>query len=238
MSVAGNLARVGRTLACTAILCLPAAAWADEPVTGTRLGGHTQPGPALTARDQAVGAKQMATCLYNRKMPVARALLLAPTMAYGNSANAKLMGDVQCFNAQFANDMVEERRVTFPTEIMRGMLAEVALVRSAAEVAALQPLALQKIYQRDWFAVTGRNITVDEMGACIADTNPAGIFALLKTEPTSPQEGAAFGQLGDNLGKCLRAGTKLQANRQSLRAALADALFQRIYRPQPDRVTH
>ena len=150
----------------------------------------------------------MATCLYNRKTPVARALLLAPTSDYANSADAKLMGDVQCFNAQFANDMVEERRVTFPPEIMRGMLAEVALVRSSAEVAALPPLALN--YQRDWFAVTGRNVAVDEMGACIADTNPAGLFALLKTAPTSPQEGAAFAAIGRHLGKCLRAGTKFK----------------------------
>ena len=37
--------------------------------------------------------------------------------------------------------------------------------------------------------------------------------------------------LMDNLGKCLRAGTKLQANRQSLRAALADALYQRLHAP-------
>jgi hypothetical protein len=39
--------------------------------------------------------------------------------------------------------------------------------------------------------------------------------------------------LGANLSQCLRAGTKLQANRQSLRAALADALFQRLHAPAP-----
>ena len=33
------------------------------------------------------------------------------------------------------------------------------------------------------------------------------------------------------MGKCLRAGTKLQVNRQSLRAALAEALFQRLNAP-------
>lgn len=236
MSVTAIFARSSRIMAFAATLCLASATLADPP-TGSRLGSHTQPGPALTAKDQAVGAKQMATCLYNRKNEIAQAALLASTKEAADSATAKLFGTVQCFNTQFANDMVEERHISFPPEVMRGMLAEAALLRSGAKVAALQPLPLQKMYQRDWFAVTGRHVTVDEMGACIADTNPAGIIALMRTEPTGNQEGAAFAQLSDNLGKCLRVGTKLQANRQSLRAALADALFQRLNRPQPAGVT-
>ena len=204
-----------------------------DPPTGSRLGNHTQPGPKLTARDQAVGAKQMASCLYNRKGAVARATLLATTKQSADAASAKLMGNVDCFSLQLSNEMVEERHVSFPPEIMRGMLAEVALQRSHADVSALRPLPLERMYQRDWFAVTGRHVTVDEMGTCIADINPAGIAALIRTEPVSREENAAFAALTDNLGKCLRAGTKLQASRQALRAALADALFQRLNRPQP-----
>jgi hypothetical protein len=49
--------------------------------------------------------------------------------------------------------------------------------------------------------------------------------------PTTPEEGQAFAALSPDMGKCLRAGTKLQANRQSLRAALAEALFQRLNAP-------
>jgi hypothetical protein len=113
------------------------------------------------------------------------------------------------------------------------MLAERALTKAGTQLAVLTPLPLQKIYQRPWFAVTGRHLTVDEMGACIADINPGGISALIRTVPTTPDEGQAFAALNADLGKCLRAGTKLQANRQSLRAALADALFQRLYRPAP-----
>ena len=144
------------------------------------------------------------------------------------------MGAVQCFGAQFSNDMVEERHIVYPPDIMRGMLAEAALERSRAEVDALPALPLQKVYQRDWFSVTGRHVTVDEMGACIADTNPAGAAALMRTQPFSTQEGAAFAALSDNLGKCLRMGTKLRAGRQALRAALAEALFQRLNRPQAE----
>jgi len=106
-----------------------------------------------------------------------------------------------------------------------------AFKRDGNGVQALQPLPIQQIYQRNWFAVTGRHVTVDEMGACIADTNPAGVLALARSVPTSKEESAAFTALGPNLGACLRAGTKLQASRQALRAALSEALYQRLHAP-------
>lgn len=207
-----------------------------ELPTGSRLAHRPLLGPPLTAKDQAIGAKRMATCLYNRKGGLARSVLLAATKEAADTAVAKLNGTVQCFGDNFSNDMVEARQVTFPPDIMRGMLAEAALERSRAEVNALQPLPLQKMYERNWFAATGRHVTVDEMGACIADTNPVGAAALIRSEPVSKGEGAAFAALTDNLGKCLRVGTKLQASRPALRAALADALFQRLNRPQAEAV--
>jgi hypothetical protein len=109
------------------------AALADPP-TGSRLGDHRRPGPTLTARDQAEGAKRMAECLYNRKTELARQALLASTKLSADAATNKLMGNVQCFGAEFSNDMVEERRVDFPTDILRGMLAEAGLDRARDQV--------------------------------------------------------------------------------------------------------
>lgn len=211
-------------------------AYAEQPETGTRLAAPASRGVnsvAMTDRDQAVGAKRMAECIYNRKGALARQALLARTAQTHDSAMSRLMGEVQCFGTEHSNDLVMMRVVQIPRELLRGMLAEAAFKRSDDEVAALQPLPLQQIYQRDWFAITGRNVTVDEMAACIADTNPAGILALSRTVPTSKEESAAFGALMGDLGKCLRAGTKLQAGRQALRAALADALYQRLHAPTP-----
>jgi len=210
----------------------------DQPETGTRLAApksRNVGSVALTAKDQAVGARRMAECMYNRKGTVARQALLAPTAAAANAALDRMMGEVTCFGDDVSNDLVGMRTARIPRDILRGMLAETALGREDDNVGALQPLALQQVYQRNWFAVTGRHVSVDEMGACIADTNPAGILTLVRTVPTSPEESAAFSALGGNLGKCLRAGTKLQASRQSLRAALADALYQRVHAPAPAR---
>lgn len=216
----------------------PAAAQ-DQPETGTRLAApksRNVGSVALTAKDQAVGAKRMAECMYNRKGTVARQALLATTPEAAKAALDRMMGEVTCFGDDVSNDLVGYRTARIPRDILRGMLAEAAFKRDSDGAQALKPLPLQQIYQRNWFAVTGRHVSVDEMGACIADTNPGGILTLVRSVPTSPEEGAAFAALSGNLGTCLRAGTKLQASRQSLRAALADALYQRVYGPAPAAV--
>lgn len=208
----------------------------EQPETGTRLAAPKSRdigSVKLTAKDQAVGAKRMAECIYNKKGTLARQALLAPTADVAKAAMDRMMGEVRCFGDDASNDLVYVRSAQIPRDILRGMLAETALGRDDARVAALQPLPLQQIYQRNWFAVTGRHVSVDEMAACIADTNPAGIISLSRTVPFSKEESAAFSGLNGNLGTCLRAGTKLQASRQALRAALADALYQRLNAPTP-----
>jgi hypothetical protein len=206
---------------------------AGELPTGSRLAGRPLLGPQLTAKDQALGAKAMADCMYDQNVELARAVLLAANKEFADNAIRRLSGNINCSRLSVGNDLVQARVAKFSSEVLRGMLAERSLVKAGPALAALPALPLQKVYQRPWFAVTGRHLSVDEMGACIADTNPAGIAALIRTVPTSREEGAAFGALGANLSECLRAGTKLQANRQSLRAALADALFQRLHAPAP-----
>jgi hypothetical protein len=220
---------------CVSAVLLVAAALAQapraEPPTGSRLGNRLKPGPYLTAKDQAVGAKTMADCMYDQNEKIARAALLAPNKDSADQALQRLTGNLYCSRIIPGNDLVEARIASFSTEVLRGMMAERALTKVRPQQAALPALALQNIYQRPWFAITGRHLSVDEMGACIADTNPVGITALIRTVPTTPEEGQAFASLAADMGKCLRAGTKLQANRQSLRAALAEALFQRLNAP-------
>ncbi|MFD2499116.1 hypothetical protein ACFSTI_10125 [Rhizorhabdus histidinilytica] len=116
--------------------------------------------------------------------------------------------------------------------MLRGMMAEAVLEKTTKDE-ALQPLpaATGGAYQRDWFAITGRDRTVDEMAVCTAEQNPAGIRDLLATRPESAEELAAVKAVGATLGPCLPQGATLKANRQSLRAALAEALFHRSTEP-------
>jgi len=230
------MSRLSRIAAVLALASFATSALADPP-TGTRLGDWRQSGPSLSARDQAIGARDMARCLYKLQTPMARALLLARDPGQESIVEKKLMGELTCMDAQFGNDMVAERQIEFPQDILRGMLAEAALQHSRDAEKALPALPLQQVYQRDWFVVSGRNSSVDEMAACIADTNPSGISDLLAASPLSPEERAAFAGISPSLVTCLRAGTKLTASRQALRAALADALFQRLNAADADLPT-
>ena len=185
--------------------------------------------PAVAAPDNL---QRYVACLTETRAVQVRQLLHASTAAAGNLAFHALADDNRCFTRVFPSGQFRPEDVAFSQDLLRGRLAEQALLARSAETAALQPLPLQqKRYLRSWFVATGRNVAVDEMGACMADTDPAGIVALIKTDPASAEESAAIGALSPSLTKCLSAGTRLDASRQALRAALADALYQRLNNP-------
>ena len=72
---------------------------------------------------------------------------------------------------------------------------------------------------------------MDDMAVCVAATNPSGVRALLATAPASVNEASSMATLSPTLGRCLQANAKLVGNRQSVRAALAEALYHRYATP-------
>jgi hypothetical protein len=177
-------------------------------------------------------AQRYVACVAQKHPETVRELLQAPTRAAADRPYRSLADDERCFGIVFRDQQYRPEDVAFPMDVLRGRLAEQALLASAAEVFALPALPVaQKRYIRPWFAATGRNSVVDEMGACIADTDPANVLALVRTSPDSAEENQALGALSPSLGKCLSAGTRLQAGRPALRAALAEALYQRMINP-------
>jgi hypothetical protein len=219
-------------LASLTISTLFAAPAHADPVTGTRLEKRAPPGVALTKRDVAIASRETTRCLFERRQGAALSLLEAQSLAHAEAAQANLGGNLNCFNSIMANELVDTRLATFSLDVLRGGIAEAAIARRKADAQALAPLALQqKRYSRPWFDGTKRNAAVDEMAVCVGDIDPAGVLGILATEPESAKEAAAFQGLTPTLGKCLVAGARLQADRQALRAALADALYQRLSRP-------
>jgi hypothetical protein len=173
-----------------------------------------------------------AACLAETRPDQVRQLLSAQTAEAANLPYHKLVDDDRCLSKVFGDKQFSPDEAIASMDVLRGRLAEDELRSEEAKVAVLTPLPLQqKRYIRPWFAATGRHPAVDEMGACMADTDPAGIVALIQTTPGSDDESAAIGALSPALTKCLSAGTRLDASRQALRAALADALYQRLNNP-------
>ena len=220
--------RRGFLLPVAIAVAAPAAA---EPPLGSRLGDRLR-AEKIDEEKAAQHGHAIATCLANKRKPAVERFLAASDEKTMDKAQTSFSsGDLVCFDAEDVG-LVEGRRVSWSTDLLRGMLAEALLKKQMSQVAAMPALPLrQGRYQRAWFALTGRNEAVDEMGACLADTAPLGIAAVLGTEAYSAAEKQAFGAIVPMMGKCLSAGAKLSGNRQALRAAMADALYQRLLNP-------
>lgn len=219
-------------LASAVSVCVSATAPAEPPI-GSRLGERVVTGAVEDEVTSARHAHEYASCLVNRRGEKARRLLSETSEAGYKAAYKDLTtGRLDCFNmGDDVNDIQEGWRFSIPTDIMRGMLAEQLIKIDIARYAALPPLPQQRAYSRPWYGATNRDASVDEMATCVAEMDAPDTLSLLKATPYSQQEGSAFAALGPTLGSCLRAGVKVTGNRQSLRAALADALYERVANP-------
>jgi hypothetical protein len=191
-------------------------------------GGGSDPGQAK-GRDKQL---EMATCLYQKHPANVDRLLKAKTAQDADHAFYNLVNESGCYRQVFGGNPgteADEVRMTIGT--MRGLFAEQELRKAAAAARALSPLPQQRLYVRPWFVGTARAQIVDEMAACIADTNPAGIVALLDSGSDSAAEDSALKGLEPSVDRCLPKGAQISATHRQVRAALADALYQRVSAP-------
>jgi len=214
----------------SALLAVAAPASAESP-TGSRLGDRAIQGLQYTEEQADEAGTRLASCMAAKRERFARDYMAAKTATQQDKAQGPLFRQLSCLGFSNLSDMSDTSVVSMPPDILRGKIAEALLKGDRDKIAALAALPLAKDYARPWYAATGRDPVIDEMGACVADTNPRGIASVLSTRGYSKEEGAAFGALSPSLGPCLRVGAKLQANRPALRAALADALYQRLQAP-------
>jgi hypothetical protein len=215
--------------------CIGAPSSAEPPI-GSRLGERlTKDRPA----DEATSVQQahaLATCLTNKRAPMAKRLLdQMDDKSYTAAYKVLIGGELQCDTGfmDSTTPFLEGRVLQVPRDIFRGLLSEELIRHDVTIYAALLPLPRQLTYSRSWYSASGRDVSVDEMATCVSEIAPAESLALIKTLPNSDAEGSAFAAVVPYMGACLRAGVKLTGNRQSLRAAVADALYQRIANPAP-----
>lgn len=213
-------------LACMVGISLPAVA-DDDPPLGSRLGKAKSIAVPQSQQEAARAGHRFAGCIYVKQPSAVRAMLNEVDAGTATSRMEKLDSNASCSNLMILAPESNRQMISLPTDIYRGLLAEAALRNDYAGVTP-QPLPKQASYERPWFAATGRVRAVDEMGACAADVDPAGVRSLLATTAETAEEKGAIGALAPTLGACLTAGATLNANRQSLRAALAEALYHRI----------
>jgi hypothetical protein len=180
----------------------------------------------------ATPAQRYAACLMERRAGDVGQLMRTSDIGIAQRIHRGLADDSACFARTFGDQPYDPRQVAMSMDMLRGRIAEQALLSKPDQIEALQALPLQqKRYLRPWFAATGRNPSVDEMAACMSDTDPAGIVELIQTPSASSAESSQIAAMAPSLTKCLSAGTRLEADCPALRAALADALYQRVNNP-------
>lgn len=215
----------------TAVLAaIATTATAQEHEIGSRV---TKPPRTESVRpnsDSVIDTHLYAQCVVHRREAQAEQYLALTDPEAAKTGRENLGREIQCINGRDSSEFGYGQMFQIPTDLYRGMIAE-ALISARYEHAAIAALPLQRDYTSPWAAVSGRNAAVEEMGVCMAATNPDGIKAVLATHPESSEELAALRSLSPSMGPCLIANAKLTANRQSLRAALAEALYHRITTP-------
>ena len=189
----------------------------------------------LAATALLAGAQETALkhCFTRLNRPVARALLLSRTLDQAAVYAKKVRLKTNCTATGKYSGFYSFQPTGGSVESMRGVVAEVLVKDDMRLAAALQVLPIQREYSRPWFAATGRHVSIDEMATCIADTNPRGVLYLLGSGAKAAGEAAAFAALEPSSKACLRAEFKLVGNRQIIRGALADALYQRMVAAAP-----
>lgn len=214
-----------------AMIVAAAPAFAQDAALGSRLAQRPQTHNASTDSRAVIVGHSFAACITRKRESIARRFIEVTTAEEVDKLETALFREVGCTNMPGMSPIGDGAMVRSATDIWRGMIAE-ELLRGVAPI-TLQPLARLPEYHSLWLAVSGRYPVVEEMAVCVAATNPAGIVALLKTVPESPEEQAAMRAMSPSFGPCLVVNAHLTANRQSMRAALAEALYHRATMPEP-----
>ena len=214
-------------LALTSMVCLVSGVpvLADPPI-GSRLGERLEKVQVNNEAESAIAGQSWARCVVDLREKSVLMFLRAANPEAAKKPVWAFVHEIECNNFQSNSPLSEGQVVNMPTDILRGSLAEAFLRKS--KIPALSANPLQRVYSRSWYQYTDRNLSVDEMATCVADTAPKGVLELLASVPYSSEEKNAISALSPNLGVCLSVGAKLLANRQGLRAALAEALFHRV----------
>jgi hypothetical protein len=174
-------------------------------------------------------------CAVRHRPDAARYYLSASSDAERARWDNGLFGrELSCGDIPGMASFATESRISQSIDIKRGMMAEALL--GLAKIPPLSVEPLQRVYHAEWQPASGRPVAVDEMAVCIAATNPVGVEALLATTPEATDEMQAISALSPSMHDCLAANARLTSNRESLRAALAEALYHRVAGPSPTAV--
>lgn len=161
-------------------------------------------------------------------------LATAPGTSASDAAQAALMPRHESHCVQFGAITIGGSSLTFSPRTLRGHVAQgryLALYANGAPPSvadAAQTTIPVEIYNaRVTSAADTESEIIRIFGDCMAAAEPMKVDALIRTQMESRAENAAIGALQPAMGPCLWNGQTIAFSRESLRAALADALYRK-----------
>ncbi len=208
------------------------AAAQEPPLTGSRLGAA--PATGLRVLPEEVGGSIGA-----RSPELARraAFGAAGCMAETHAKDVKtyLLGGKKasnfdrwlsyCLGAKTLG--MTNGTMSLPGTLWYGTLAESYIKRQHAALPTVLPVRVD--YSASWMSSDPSTNVVQQMAACLSDTQPQMVNAIFATAPGSAAESAALNGLGKYISPCLVQNATLRTNAAGLRAALAGAYFHRAF---------
>ena len=212
-------------------MAVPASAQSDKR-TGSRVENRLRALPNAAMADNDKLLYRIAECSTNLYEPAVRSVLAARDEESLAKAQLPLQELRRCNFEYEVDSNVEQFSMSWDPTAMRGLYAE-TMLRKEKAAENLQPLPLEKSYDRAWFAMTGRPIAIDDMATCVAAIDPTGVRSIFKTDYGSDEEKRAVAALGSDYGQCLQTGFQLRSDSKTIREALAEALYHRAFDPAP-----
>ena len=167
-------------------------------------------------------------CAVRQDPASARKLFATPP---GSKEEAKLirsLGSQQCGLVGIGLPYLESNR-----QLMRGVIAEAVLDQSRKKKAVdpavapfgnLSPDAIVSLDAKGQASLIGL-----DFAQCLVAASPAGVKALLNTNPTWGTQDKAIQQLQPYLGPCLPKGAEVNFSKLVLRGLLAEATYRSYY---------
>ena len=220
--------RLGRILSAFAVMAIAASPAVAEPPTGSRMGNRLKKVENASFRDPYALAYRVARCAAALKRSDVRRILDAPTVEARDNARKAVSHMRNCNASYFFGGEAEVLSYSIDQVVHDGMYGEAVLMEDKA-AGDLPVLPIQHDYTRGWFAVSGRRPVLNETAVCLADIAPAKVFALFKTRISAPEEMTAVNAMGVELGQCVPAGIEMHLDARTLRSALGEAMYHRVY---------
>jgi hypothetical protein len=167
-------------------------------------------------------------CAARHNPASARKLFATPPGSKEEAKLIRLLGSEHCLPVGPGLPYLDSER-----QLLRGVIAEAVLDQSRKKKAvdpALAPfgyLSADAIASLD--AKGQASLAGLDFAQCVVAASPAGVKALLDTNPTWDTQGKAIQQLQPYLGPCLPKGAQVSFSHLVLRGLLAEATYRSLY---------